>query len=73
MRRRWSCWVSQPEYGVSAAGLYVVDDYELRPLAGPFISETGALAWIVERQESRRHATATLGVRRALTVQSAIA
>lgn len=62
-----------PDFGVSAAGLYIIDDDGLRPLAGPFTSETAAIAWIVQRQDSTCRAVIGSGVRQALTVQAALA
>ena len=50
--RRWNCSIlTPPDFGVSAAGLYIIDDDGLRPLAGPFTSESAAIAWIVQRQD----------------------
>jgi hypothetical protein len=47
-------------YGVTATGIYIVDDDGTDVLAGPFDSETAALVWIAQRQENliRRSQTA---------------
>lgn len=65
--------LAPPEFGVAAAGLYVIDDDGLRPLAGPFTSESAANAWIVQRQEGLSHPGMPPAVRQALTVQAALA
>ncbi len=65
--------LAPPEFGVSAAGLYIIDDDGLRPLAGPFTSESAAIAWIVQRQDGLSRAAVGSTVRHALTVQAALA
>lgn len=65
--------LAPPGFGVTAAGVYIIDDDGLRPLAGPFTSEAAAIAWIVQRQDSLGHAAATPAVRHALTLQAALA
>lgn len=62
-----------PAFGVVTAGLYIIDDDGLRPLAGPFTSESAAIAWIVQRQDRLSRAVIGSGVRHALTVQAALA
>jgi hypothetical protein len=62
-----------PDLGVTAAGLYIIDDDGLRPLAGPFASESAAIAWIVQRQDNVIRPAANPGVRHALAVQAALA
>jgi len=39
-----------PEFGVAEPGVYVIDDDGAGIYAGPFDDETGALAWIEQRQ-----------------------
>jgi hypothetical protein len=47
-----------PDYGVYIAGLYIIADDGEHVFAGPFDSETAAIAWITQRQDAlrRRHA-----------------
>lgn len=40
-----------PDYGVLTSGIYVIDDDGTDVIAGPFESETAAVAWISQRQE----------------------
>jgi hypothetical protein len=51
-----------PDYGVTATGIYIVDDDGTDVLAGPFDSEPTALVWIAQRQENliRRSQTAAM-------------
>ena len=39
-----------PDYGVPIPGIYVIDDDGTNVVAGPFVSETAAIAWINKRQ-----------------------
>ena len=41
-----------PDYGVRSTGIYIIDDDGLRVFAGPFESESTAIAWIIQRQET---------------------
>jgi hypothetical protein len=41
-----------PDYGVHVTGLYIIDDDGERVFAGPFDSETAAIAWIAQRQDA---------------------
>lgn len=41
-----------PNYGVTATGIYIIDDDGTDVLAGPFDSETAALIWIAQRQDN---------------------
>ncbi len=41
-----------PDYGVHLAGLYIIDDDGEHVFAGPFESETVAIAWITHRQDA---------------------
>jgi hypothetical protein len=65
--------LAPPAFGVATAGLYIIDDDGIRPLAGPFTSETAAIAWIVQRQDSLSRTAVGSSVRQALTVQAALA
>jgi hypothetical protein len=38
--------------GVRSMGIYIIDDDGLRIFAGPFESESTAIAWIIQRQET---------------------
>jgi hypothetical protein len=41
-----------PDYGVSTMGIYIIDDDGIGVCAGPFDSETAAIGWIDQRQET---------------------
>jgi hypothetical protein len=41
-----------PEYGVHTTGIYIIDDEGIRVCAGPFATETAAIASIEARQET---------------------
>jgi hypothetical protein len=41
-----------PDYGVRIMGIYIVDDDGIGVCAGPFDSETAAIGWIDQRQET---------------------
>ena len=38
--------LNSPSYGVSTAGIYIIDDDGEQVCAGPFNSEIAAIAWI---------------------------
>lgn len=65
--------LTPPEYGISSAGIYVIDDDGLRPVAGPFSSDTAAIAWVVQRQEYLHDTSTSSVLRHALTIQAALA
>ena len=44
--------LTPPEFGVAEPGVYAVDDDGAQILAGPFDSESAALAWIEQRQRT---------------------
>jgi hypothetical protein len=41
-----------PDYGVRTMGIYIIDDDGIGVCAGPFDSETAAIGWIDQRQET---------------------
>ena len=41
-----------PDYGAHSTGIYIIDDDGLTIYAGPFDSETAAIRWIDQRQET---------------------
>ena len=41
-----------PDYGVRAMGIYIIDDDGIGVCAGSFDSETAAIGWIDQRQET---------------------
>ena len=41
-----------PDYGVCTMGIYIIDDDGIGVCAGPFDSETAAIGWIDQRQET---------------------
>lgn len=61
------------EFGVADAGLYIIDDDGLRPLAGPFTSESAAITWIVQRQEMLNRTAVAAYLPKPLAVQAALA
>lgn len=61
------------DYSVRAAGIYIIDDDGIRVLAGPFTSDTAAIAWIVQRHDMLNGGPMVPTARSALTVQAVLA
>ena len=38
--------LTPPDYGVRTRGIYIIDDNGMRVCAGPFSTDTAAIAWL---------------------------
>jgi hypothetical protein len=48
-----------PDYGVRTIGIYIIDDDGIGVCAGPFDSETAAIGWIDQHQETLKSCSQT--------------